>query len=273
MQIKSKINIWRAMLKKPYKVVIIDEATMMQRKSLVVTRFRVLACLALLVFIVSLISILLATQTRLITFLGPLPKALVGRDYKELSNRLDSMELLSDAREKKLLAIEKLLTKGIQDSEPLPDNVNKMASSAAISTEEHLHSNDHVAVESFLPIIRFAAPVAGEITSGFDPEQFHMGIDLAAKAQSEISAAAEGLVIFSRYTKENGYTIWILHPSGYRTSYKHNSLLRVMIGQYVMRGESIAVIGNTGESSTGPHLHFELWRDRIALDPQNFIKF
>lgn len=232
--------------------------------------FYVLTC----ALIVSLISILLATQTKLITLLGPLPKALVGQDYKELAARVDSMEYLSQEREKKLVAIQKLIT-GAQNVTP-PEKVAQKPKEIEIVEEDHDHDHDHEHSDdevALLPLIKFSAPVKGEITAGFDADHFHMGIDLAAKAQSEIRAAAEGIVIFSKFTRENGYTIWILHPSGYKTSYKHNSLLYASVGQFVSQDEIIAVIGNTGESSTGPHLHFELWRDNVALDPAKFIRF
>jgi len=275
MNIRQNLNSWRAKLRKPYKLVVIDDQTMIRKRVIHITGWKILSMLFIGALIVSVFSILLATQTRLITFLGPLPKALVGRDYKDLSARIDSMEILSAAREQKLQAIQKLITAGKQNDVDVSD-IQKPAKEIIVTDEEDDHDHDHEILEdetALLPLIRFSSPVKGEVTSGFDAEHFHMGIDLAAKANSEIRAAAEGIVIFSKFTIANGYTIWILHPSGYKTSYKHNSLLYASIGQTVSQGEIIAIIGNTGESSTGPHLHFELWRDQAALDPGKYIKF
>lgn len=123
-------------------------------------------------------------------------------------------------------------------------------------------------VEVDLPL---TMPVIGYITQEFDPRQQHFGIDFAGKEGIPIYAAADGSVIFAGWTYDDGYMIMIEHGGGYRTTYKHNQALLKSIGEYVRRGETIALLGNSGKLSYGPHLHFEVWKDGIPKDPREFL--
>lgn len=119
----------------------------------------------------------------------------------------------------------------------------------------------------------FIPPVSGETTAGYDLKKEHYGIDVAAPQNTAIKAAASGSVIFAGYTVETGYSIAIQHPNNVVTLYKHNSVLLKTTGEIVRSGEAIAIIGNTGESSTGPHLHFELWYKGRPVNPADYIIF
>jgi murein DD-endopeptidase MepM/ murein hydrolase activator NlpD len=119
----------------------------------------------------------------------------------------------------------------------------------------------------------FMPSVTGEITAGFDPSKNHYGIDVAAPRSSAIKAAADGVVFSSGFTVETGYSIAIQHPNNVITVYKHNSVLLKKEGSPVKAGEAIAIIGNTGEQSTGPHLHFELWYKGSPVNPADYINF
>lgn len=114
-------------------------------------------------------------------------------------------------------------------------------------------------------------PVRGYITQEFDPEQQHFGIDFAGKEGSNIFAAADGSVIFAGWTYDDGYMIMLAHGNGYRTTYKHNQTLLKTPGAFVRRGEPIALLGNSGKTSYGPHLHFEVWKDGIPQNPKEFL--
>lgn len=119
----------------------------------------------------------------------------------------------------------------------------------------------------------FMPPVSGEITSGFDLQKSHFGIDVAAPKNTAVKSAANGVVISAGYTVETGYSIAIQHPNNVVTMYKHNSVLLKQAGTAVKAGEAIAIIGNTGENTSGPHLHFELWYKGRAVDPGDYINF
>ncbi|MCA0235337.1 MAG: M23 family metallopeptidase [Bacteroidetes bacterium] len=119
----------------------------------------------------------------------------------------------------------------------------------------------------------FMPPVSGEMTSGFDFKKDHYGIDIAAPKNTAVKSAADGVVISAGYTVETGYSIAIQHPNNVVTMYKHNSVLLKQTGSSVKAGEAIAIIGNSGESTSGPHLHFELWYKGQAVDPSDYINF
>jgi murein DD-endopeptidase MepM/ murein hydrolase activator NlpD len=119
----------------------------------------------------------------------------------------------------------------------------------------------------------FMPSVSGEVTAAFDPAKNHFGIDVAAPRNTAIKAAADGVVFSAGYTVETGYSIAIQHPNNVITLYKHNSILLKKAGSNVKAGEAIAIIGNTGEQSSGPHLHFELWYKGQPVNPADYINF
>lgn len=114
-------------------------------------------------------------------------------------------------------------------------------------------------------------PTLGYFTREYSTAQGHLGVDIAGKEGSPIVAAAAGKVVFADWTYDYGYQIIVAHGEGYMTVYKHNQALLKNVGADVRRGEMIALLGNTGWTSRGPHLHFEVWQDGTALDPNNYL--
>lgn len=121
--------------------------------------------------------------------------------------------------------------------------------------------------------IYFSAPVNGEISAGFMPDKKHYGVDILAPKNTAIKAAFDGYVFLSDWTLETGNTIGIQHPNNLITFYKHNSVLLKKVGSLVKAGEAVAIIGNTGTLTDGPHLHFELWQRGKPVDPTHYINF
>jgi murein DD-endopeptidase MepM/ murein hydrolase activator NlpD len=119
----------------------------------------------------------------------------------------------------------------------------------------------------------FSSPLSGEISEGFQPDIKHYGVDVVAPQNTAIKTIMDGWVIISDYTVETGNTIGIQHPNNIISFYKHNSALLKKVGSFVKAGEAIAIIGNTGELTDGPHLHFELWHKGKPVDPADFIMF
>lgn len=117
----------------------------------------------------------------------------------------------------------------------------------------------------------FEKPVSGFISRAFDPDRGHMGIDFVTKIGTPVYASASGYVIFSDYTENNGYTLIVGHSNDYITVYKHCSVLLKKERDTVLQGEIIALTGNSGETSTGPHLHFEIWKDGKPIDPEKVL--
>lgn len=127
--------------------------------------------------------------------------------------------------------------------------------------------------EAPLEQMYFNSPVRGEISAGFMPDKNHFGVDVLASKNTAIQAAMDGYIFFSDWTLETGNTIGIQHANNIITFYKHNSALLKKVGNFVKAGEAVAIIGNTGTLSDGPHLHFELWHKGNPVDPTDYIKF
>lgn len=121
--------------------------------------------------------------------------------------------------------------------------------------------------------LRFITPLKGKIGNKFNDKNGHLAVDVAGKLNTQILSVLDGTVIFTGRTIETGNTIYIQHENNIISAYKYNTELLKKIGDKVKAGEAIAIIGNSGEMSSGPHLHFELWHDGIALDPETYIEF
>jgi murein DD-endopeptidase MepM/ murein hydrolase activator NlpD len=124
-------------------------------------------------------------------------------------------------------------------------------------------------ISSFL----FFPPIKGTVTSRYNSTAKHYGIDIVGKPNEAIKATLDGTVLLANFTSETGWVIGIQHSNNLFSLYKHNSALLKKVGDYLKAGEVIAIIGNSGELTTGSHLHFELWYNGSAIDPQKYISF
>ncbi|MGB9664240.1 MAG: M23 family metallopeptidase [Ignavibacteria bacterium] len=120
-------------------------------------------------------------------------------------------------------------------------------------------------------LLFFLKPADGLITRGFNKEISHYGIDFSMPIGSVVRAAASGIVIFADYTINDGYKIILSHSKGYITIYKHLSQILIKERDFVKQGDIIGLSGNTGKLTTGPHLHFEIWKYQTPLDPQQIL--
>jgi murein DD-endopeptidase MepM/ murein hydrolase activator NlpD len=124
-----------------------------------------------------------------------------------------------------------------------------------------------------LDIPQLMAPVDGLVTSVFESGIGHYAVDIASPKNTPVKSCYEGTVVYADWSSETGHVIIVQHESNLLSAYKHNSALLKSVGDFVRSGEAIAIIGNSGENSTGPHLHFELWYDGYAINPEEYIKF
>lgn len=119
----------------------------------------------------------------------------------------------------------------------------------------------------------FFNPLKGTVTNRFSIKKQHFGIDIVAPKNEAIKATLDGTVIFAEWTAETGYVIQLQHNDNLISIYKHNSVLHKEVGDHVKAGEVIAIVGNSGELSTGPHLHFEFWYNGIPINPEDYMTF
>jgi murein DD-endopeptidase MepM/ murein hydrolase activator NlpD len=119
----------------------------------------------------------------------------------------------------------------------------------------------------------FFVPLKGVISDTFNQDRKHLAVDIAAKSKEVIKSVQKGTVIFAAWTPNGGHTLIIQHPGNFLSVYKHNAVLLKNEGTFVNAGDAVALVGNTGELSSGPHLHFELWKRGVAVNPRNYINF
>lgn len=119
----------------------------------------------------------------------------------------------------------------------------------------------------------FFSPVSGYITASFDPGAPHFGVDIVTKENEPIKATLDGTIIFAGFSSEDGHVIHVQHGNNLVSVYKHCSALLRRVNDRVRTGEAIGIVGNTGENSRGPHLHFELWFNGSPVNPQEFLAF
>ena len=119
----------------------------------------------------------------------------------------------------------------------------------------------------------FFPPLRGVVTSTFDRSQGHYGVDIVTGAGEAVKATLSGTVTLASWTTDGGHVVQVQHANGLVSVYKHNSVLLKSLGDRVQAGEVIAIVGNSGELSTGPHLHFELWLNGEPVDPQAYMVF
>ena len=150
------------------------------------------------------------------------------------------------------------------NAEEGPNSVRKINVMASSSTNSVLSVADY---RYLMP------PISGVVSSGFDLKTEHLGVDILAPHNTPVKAIWDGHVITADWTLETGHTIGIQHTNDMVSFYKHNASLLKRNGAFVRAGEAIAIIGNTGKLTSGPHLHFELWLKGKPVDPTNYIQF
>ena len=193
---------------------------------------------------------------------------------KRLNNVTNELENLKSTNQKLKFAI------GLGDSTILKDIKTQKDSSSDKKRKKNPYGGNIFAIVNELfqgekhnqnKSSVFSKPADGFISRGFDPDRGHMGIDFVVKTGTPVFAAANGFVIFADYTTKDGYMIILNHDNGYITVYKHCSVLLKRARESVLQGETIALSGNTGEISTGPHLHFEIWKNGEPINPESVL--
>ena len=284
MQDKKRFKLfWERVLRK-YRFVIMTSDSFEEKLSIRLSRLKVLAFGGFVVFFCFFSAILLVTIT-------PLSEYVPGKSKQEVQKELIILKMNSDSllnalenqdiylqNIRKIFAEEKLSTPEINEPYEVFEAVVVFKKSnedsvlrAAVEYEEKgmIQKN----TKSNTELIVFFPPIKGVVTDRFNPAAKHFGTDLVAKEKTKISAVLPGTVVMSDWTSKTGYVIGIQHKNNFFSLYKHNSVLLKSIGDFVKAGDPVAIIGNSGELSSGPHLHFELWRLGTPVDPEDYILF
>jgi murein DD-endopeptidase MepM/ murein hydrolase activator NlpD len=281
---------WRRKLKRRYKLVLMDEESFEEKISFSITRLGVLVYGSSLIIVLMLSTIYLVAFTRLREYIPGYTDVTLPEKIYELQQKVDSLEGVFRTNDLYVANFKNIIEgKEIEESlsPPAGKTYNIDAAEIAPSVEEaklreeyesqsmyNLYENKAFKTTSVtLGNMNFFPPLTGIVTSKFNPAQEHFGIDIVATRNEAVKAVQDGTVIFSDWTLETGYVISLQHNHDLITVYKHNSTLLKQQGAFVRAGETISIIGESGELSTGPHLHFELWYKGKPVDPEEYIAF
>ncbi|MGH1433398.1 MAG: M23 family metallopeptidase [Lewinella sp.] len=289
---------WRASLNNRYRMSVMNEDTFEEVRSFQLSLMNVYLALSSIVVLVALIVVVLIAFTPLKKYLPGFGDVVAREELMELSSEITSLERELEAQTAYADNFRNLLLGKYQsvlesqqgiDSAALEnlDNIEEVTISAEemqLRREMELESvgaaarnarQQPISGSRDIPLeqLFFVAPIRGEIIGGFELDENHNGVDIIAAKGTAVKAAMDGFVILSDYTYDTGYTIGIQHQNGVISFYKHNQELLKEVGSFVKGGEAIAIIGNTGHQTTGPHLHFELWWHGIPVDPVDYIRF
>lgn len=281
---KSK---FRQRITNKFRLVVLNEDTFEERLSFKLT--------ILNIFVLSgVFSIVLIVLTTVLIAYTPIREYIPG--YASTQLKKDASRLLyeTDSLKNRLQLIEnytKILIPILSGDDPITeidfDSLKKVSISSidekkldASKTDslfrEKIESKDRFPLfdkaENKIDMV-FFAPLKGNITQDFNITDKHFAMDIVAATGTPVKAVENGRVIFSEWTAETGYVLILEHGTGFISVYKHNGTLLKQQGDFVKSGEAIATVGSTGELTTGPHLHFELWYNGYPVNPLNYIDF
>lgn len=275
-------------LKQRLRIVLFDEQSYEELESVSLTRFQLFIRILSVLFLICSLTVLIIAFTPLREFIPGYSPSHLSKNLINLSLKTDSLLTEIQIKDQKFKILEKVVR-----GEAFNDSVFYDSSKLVVVDEEALNasSQDSVfreAIEregrfnvlselekkpSELRNIAFYAPIKGMVSDAFDLQSDHFGVDVVAPENEAIKACLPGTVVLANWTTETGYTLVIQHENDLISTYKHNSVLLKKVGSIVKAGDVIAIIGNSGRLSTGPHLHFELWHKGKAINPEHHILF
>jgi murein DD-endopeptidase MepM/ murein hydrolase activator NlpD len=277
-----------------YRLIIVDDETYEERTSFKLSRLNVLTVIASASLLISVILLSIVIYTPAKELIPGYSDANAKREAKRALEREDEMEEDLYKKDLYLQNVLRVLKGEVSptelESSTLPEvpenqrsNLNFNASvkdsvlRADVAAEErynlHFSSSESRSTITALSSLVFFSPLRGTVSSPFNIATEHLGVDVVAPDKTAIKTALAGTVILSTWSANEGYVIAIQHADNLISIYKHNSILLKKTGELVRAGESVAIIGNSGELSDGPHLHLELWYRGDPLDPQSYILF
>jgi murein DD-endopeptidase MepM/ murein hydrolase activator NlpD len=261
--------------KNRYRLILRQDENLEEKISIVLTPWNMLIGLCAGLFVFGAIIYLLLAYTPL-NYIFPVKSAKYSsQEQYEMVIKIDSLELSLSQLRLQSEVLGKVLA-GEDVSINLPD---ELAEDAPIENPVIAPPTKQEAQLALRPVetspkdYNFFVPLSGAISDTFNIDNKHRAVDIAAESRSVIKSIQKGTVIFSAWTPGGGHTLIVQHPNHFVSVYKHNAVLLKKEGTFVKAGDAIALVGNTGELSSGPHLHFELWKKGIAVNPVKYINF
>lgn len=288
---ENKNNRWKIFtdqLRNKYRLVILNDDTFAEKFAFRLSPLGLIIAISAVTIAMTTLVISLVAFTPLREYIPGYGNVTERKEILELSVKADSLEQTLSARDwymKNLVNVFSGKTEGKTDK-PAKDTSGKFQKVNTKPTENDLQFRKDVENEpasikfagsnikkNALANYLFFSPVKGLITESFNVTEEHFGVDVVAKKDALIKSTLDGTIIYSGFTPSEGYILQIQHDNNLISIYKHNSSILKKMGDKVKSGEAIAIIGNTGELSKGPHLHFELWHNGLPINPEEFIVF
>lgn len=276
-----------------HRLVLVNDETFQEERSFRLTKFGVFAAIGSVIMVVSLFTIIIMIYSPLGRLVPERTTVEVRKQIREMYTLVDSLQIAVTTRDEYIENMRGLVfeefeyEKDVERQEEdnaanTPDELPSTEKSAEL--KELIERVDNEAelgnlVESTMledgsvDAIIFNPPLKGIVSDTFAPFRGHFGTDIVAPKGEVIRATQRGTVVVSTWSAETGHMIGIQHDNNAISFYKHNSSLLKKEGDIVRSGEGIAIIGNSGEMTDGPHLHFELWFNGQAINPQRYISF
>ncbi|CAM3341379.1 M23 family metallopeptidase [Aequorivita lipolytica] len=268
-----------------YRLVILNEETFEERFSFKLNRLNVFVFSILFALFLILTTTFIIAFTPLREYIPGYSSTALKKKATQLAYKTDSLQKILYVNEQYLTSIKKVLTGDVKTVNFNKDSLIEIAKTdpsvlIRTSRKDSLLRQAVAKEDKYNPLIapkvqQYAlfAPVKGTITENYDSQAKHYAVDVVTIKDSPVKAVADGTVIFAEWTVATGYVIILKHDNNLISVYKHNAMLTKEQGETVKAGEVIGTVGNTGELTTGPHLHFELWRDGFPVNPTSFIDF
>jgi murein DD-endopeptidase MepM/ murein hydrolase activator NlpD len=277
-------------LRNKFRLVVMNDQTLEEKFSLRLTPLNIIVFGGTFALSLITITLYLIAFTPLREYIPGYTDLTIRRNLVNVALKSDSLDYQMNAQEKYLSNLLNVLNDKVDTATPerpapstaLYDTIRRLERSEEdsllrmqmeVADRFELSEPRARAFAEGIGSTAFFTPLKGTITSKFNAVQKHYGIDIVSGPNEVIKAALDGTVLMAHFTSETGYVIGIQHSNNIFTLYKHNSALLKAVGDYVKAGEVVAIIGNTGEFSTGPHLHFELWYNGSPVNPLEYISF
>ncbi len=243
--------------------------------------FRVISLVLLVVFLLAFLLAYLFSS-----FFGDLSGKDESIERKKLETHREQIEDLTrqlENQERYVNAIKLILSGDVpvnSDLDSLYEHGDNLFDSISeLQTESEIELSDKVEDDirmtsrnDEVPLTYFSSPVVGVVSQKYD-KKLHPGIDVVTKKDEAVKACLAGTVVYAGYTRKDGYIVILDHSNGFISVYKHNKTVLKKMGDKVRLGDPVSIVGNTGENSDGPHLHFELWFRQSPVNPSDYINF
>lgn len=282
----NKLSFWKRIRFK-YKLSFINENTLEEVWSFRLSQLSVFISLGVFAFSLVAFTAFIIIMTPIRNYLPGYLDVEVRKEIVQNALRADSLERMIEIQNLYLKNVTGIISGTIElDSIREIDSLARVDADFEIprSPEEEEYVKNFEQEEKYnltvlntnpLPMdgLFFYKPVNGVISSHYQADIHHFGVDIAAASKESVLATLDGTVMYAGYDPNQGNVIQLQHKNGFVSVYKHNELLLKEPGEQVVAGEAIALVGNTGKLSTGPHLHFELWYNGKPINPEDFIVF